>query len=204
MTTAEQLKNIKQSFRLIMDGSIAQSMRDKGVNYHLNWGAGILFLKNKADEIGQDYDLAIALWKENIRECKILATMIMPPEKMLPEVLDLWVEQIPTVEIAEQLAFNLVQKLPFSGGKAFVYLSQSATFPQIVGFHTLSRLFMQHVELNERAINEFIDQAVVALLSDNVSLSKSAKQALIRFSEISLMHKRLVSSATSRAGMTIL
>ena len=204
MTTAEQLKNIKQSFRLIMDGSIAQSMRDKGVNYHLNWGAGILFLKNKADEIGQDYDLAIALWKENIRECKILATMIMPPEKMLPEVLDLWVEQIPTVEIAEQLVFNLVQKLPFSGGKAFVYLSQSATFPQIVGYHTLSRLFMQHVELNERAINEFIDQAVTALQSENVSLAKAAKQSLVHFAEISLMHERLVSSATKRVGLNIL
>jgi len=204
MTTEEQLKNIKQSFRLIMDGAIAQSMRDKGVNYHLNWGASVLFLKNKADEIGLDYDLAIALWKENIRECKILATMIMPPEKMLPEVLDLWVEQIPSVEIAEQLAFNLMQKLPFSGSKAFLYLSNSAVFPQIVGYHTLSRLFMQRVELNERAINEFVDQAIAALLSDHVSLSKSAKQALIRFSEMSLMHKRLVLSATSRVGVSIL
>ena len=50
MTTEEQLKDIKRSFRLIMDGAVAQSMREKGVNYHLNWGANILFLKEKAEK----------------------------------------------------------------------------------------------------------------------------------------------------------
>ena len=85
------VKEIKQSFRLMMDGSIAQSMRDKGLNYHLNWGATLPRLKAKAEEIKamfnvscfmfNVYDLAIALWKENVRECKILATMLMPPER---------------------------------------------------------------------------------------------------------------------------
>ena len=82
--------------------ALSQSMRDKGVNYHLNWGATLPRLKEKADEIGKDYDLAIALWKENVRECKILATMIMPAEQMLPEVVDIWMEQTDSLEIAEQ------------------------------------------------------------------------------------------------------
>ena len=85
MDINSQIKEIKQSFRQMMDGSIAQSMRDKGVNYHLNWGATLPRLRDKADVIGKNYDLAIALWKENVRECKILATMIMPPDVVLPE-----------------------------------------------------------------------------------------------------------------------
>ena len=88
------IKEIKQSFRQMMDGAVAQSMRDKGLNYHLNWGATLPRLKLKAEEITNtchlsstaQYSLAIALWKENVRECKILATMLMPPEQMLPEV----------------------------------------------------------------------------------------------------------------------
>ena len=91
--TAQRVKEIKQSFRQMMDGSVAKSMRDKGVDYHLNWGATILRLREKADEIGKNYDLAIALWKENVRECKILATMLMPPDEILPEVVDIWMEQ---------------------------------------------------------------------------------------------------------------
>ena len=47
----EQVKAIKQSFRLLMDGKTAQSMRDKGVNYKLNWGASLPMLREKAEEL---------------------------------------------------------------------------------------------------------------------------------------------------------
>ena len=76
-----KLRKIKQSFRLYMNGDASRSMREKGVEYKLNWGVPIPTLKAMAAEYGKDYELAIALWKENIRECKILATMIMPPEQ---------------------------------------------------------------------------------------------------------------------------
>ena len=109
-----KVKDIKQSFRQMMDGSIAKSMRDKGVDYKLNWGATLPRLQEKAAELGKNYDLAIALWKENVRECKILATMIMPADEVLPEVIDIWMEQTDTQEIAEQAAFNLYQYLPFA------------------------------------------------------------------------------------------
>ena len=112
--THEKLKQIKQSFRLLMNGEANRSMREKGVNYHLNWGVSLVDLRQMAKEYGKDYELAIELWKENIRECKILATMIMPAERMLPEIVDIWIEQTQEVEIAEQAAFNLYQHLDFA------------------------------------------------------------------------------------------
>ena len=48
----ERVKEIKQSFRLMMDGVASQSMRDKGLNYHVNWGASLPMLKQKAAELG--------------------------------------------------------------------------------------------------------------------------------------------------------
>jgi 3-methyladenine DNA glycosylase AlkD len=201
MNIAEQIKEIKLSFRQMMDGSIAQSMRDKGVNYHLNWGATLPRLRQKADEIGQNYDLAIALWKENVRECKILATMIMPADQILPEVVDIWMEQTDSIEIAEQAAFNLYQHLPYAAEKAYQWLAAPEELPQICGYHILSRLFMNKQEPNERGINEFIDQALVALQSSNVTLRKAAMQAVIRFSELGLMHQRLAHSAVKSIGL---
>ena len=38
MDIQAQVKEIKQSFRQMMDGAVAQSMRKKGVDYKLNWG----------------------------------------------------------------------------------------------------------------------------------------------------------------------
>ena len=201
MNTQEQVKEIKQSFRLMMDGSVAQSMREKGLDYHLNWGATLPRLKEKADEIGKNYDLAIALWKENVRECKILATMIMPAEQMLPEVVDIWMEQTPTIEIAEQAAFNLYQHLPFAADLAYRWLASENDLAQMCGYHILARLFMQNQEPNERGINEFIDQALAALQSSDLTLRKAAMQAIIRFADLGLIYQRIAHSAISRIGM---
>ena len=191
--TQQQLRDIKQSFRLMMDGSVAQSMREKGVDYHLNWGATLPRLREKAAEIGQDYDLAIALWKENIRECKILATMIMPADRMLPEVVDIWMEQTETVEIAEQAAMNLYQHLPYAPVKAYQWMASDNELYQLCGFHILSRLFMRGQEPNERGINEFLDQAHVALLS-SVSVRKAALNSLNHFAALGLVYERLANS----------
>lgn len=204
MTTEEQIKEIKQSFRQMMDGSVAQSMRNKWVNYHLNWGATLPRLREKADSIGKNYHLAIALWKENVRECKILATMLMPPDEMLPEVVDIWMEQTDTLEIAEQAAFNLYQYLPYAPEKAYGWLASPVELYQITGYHILSRLFYRKMEPNERGINEFIDQALTAIQSANPSLRKAAYQCLQHFSDLGTVYERLASSALRRNGFDLL
>ena len=196
--TQQRVKEIKQSFRQMMDGSIAKSMRDKGVDYHLNWGATILRLREKADEIGKNYDLAIALWKENVRECKILATMLMPPDEILPEVVDIWMEQTETVEIAEQAAMNLYQYLPFAPAKAYEWIASDRELCQLCGFHVLSRLFMNGQEPNERGINEFLDQAHAALLSPSLVVRKAALNSLNRFADLGLVYQRLADSIFRR------
>lgn len=198
-----KVKEIKQSFRQMMDGAVAQSMRDKGLNYHLNWGATLPRLQEMVKEIANSeelttvsqYDLAIALWKENVRECKILATMLMPADKILPEVVDIWMEQIPSQEIAEQVAFNLWQHLPFAPEKAFQWIASDKEYDQLCGFHVLTRLFMNHQEPNERGINEYLDQLLVALQGPYMSVRKAALQSAYRFAELGLMYERLAKSA---------
>lgn len=204
MTIQEQVKEIKQSFRQMMDGAVAQSMRDKGVNYHLNWGATLPRLREKADEIGKSYDLAIALWKENVRECKILATMIMPADEMLPEVVDIWMEQIPSQEMAEQVAFNLWQYLPFAPEKAFQWIASEKEYDQLCGFHVLSRLFMNGQEPNERGINEYLDQVLSALQSDYPSVRKAAMQSVVRFAGLGLVYERMAKSALKTINLDFL
>ena len=201
MDIQEQVKEIKQSFRQMMDGAIAQSMRDKGVDYRLNWGATLPRLREKADEIGKNYDLAIALWKENVRECKILATMVMPADKVLPEVIDIWMEQVPNQEIAEQASFNLFQYLPFAPEKAYTWMASEKELYQLCGFHILSRLFMNKQEPNERGINEFIDQALVALQGPSLAVRKAAYACVQRFSELGLVYERIARSALKQANL---
>ena len=201
MDINQQIKEIKQSFRQMMDGMVATSMRQKGLQYKLNWGATLPRLKAKADEIGKNYDLAVALWKENVRECKILATMLMPADEVLPEVIDIWMEQTDCQEIAEQASFNLYQYLPYAADKAYTWMASDKELYQLCGFHILSRLFMNGQEPNERGINEFIDQALAALGGDSLMVKKAAMNCMMRFAELGLVYERLAKSALKRANL---
>ena len=206
MTIQEKVKEIKQSFRLLMDGKTAQSMRDKGVQYKLNWGASIPMLREMAESLSKDltlspYDLAIALWKEDVRECKILATMLMPADEVLPEVIDIWMEQMPSQEMAEQASFNLFQHLPFAARKAYEWMASDKELYQLCGFLVLTRLFMNGQEPNERGINEYIDQLVVALQGPSLAVRKAAMQSVQRFSELGLVYERLANSALRQIGL---
>lgn len=200
----EKVQEIKRSFRLIMDGATATSMRSKGLQYKLNWGATLPRLREMANQIGPNYSLAIELWKEDVRECKILATMLMPPKEMLPEVVDIWMEQTKTLEIAEQAAFNLYQYIDCGSIKAYQWLASSDVLTQVCGYHVISRLFMRKYKPNERDINEFIDQALVALMSSEPALQKAAMQSVIHFSQLGLVYKRIAQSALSRIGLDFL
>ena len=195
------IKEIKQSFRLMMNGVTAQSMRDKGSDYHVNWGAPLPMLRAKAKEIGKDYHLAIELWKEDVRECKILATMVMPAEEMPAEVVDIWMEQTRTQEMAEMASFNLYRLLPYAADKAYQWIASDKALYQLCGFSVLGRLFMEGREPNERGINEFLDQAAAAIHSDSVAVRKAVVNSVLHFAELGLVYERMAKSAMRDTGI---
>jgi len=186
--TAEQihetLKQIKQSFRLLMNGVASRSMREKGLDYKINWGVSLLDLQNMAREYEKDYDLAIALWKEDIRECKILATMLMPADQMPAEVVDIWMEQTHSQEMVEMASFHLFQHLHYAPVLAYEWMAREDDLHQIAAYLILSRLFGRELEPNERGINEFLDQAEVALQSPSAGVRHAALNCVRRFAEL--------------------
>ncbi|MBR2359690.1 MAG: DNA alkylation repair protein [Bacteroidaceae bacterium] len=177
MTTQETIREIKAQFRLFMNGVASHSMREKGLDYKLNFGIELPRLKEISLRYEKNHSLAGELWKENIRECKILATLLQPVETFLPEIADIWVEDIRQPEMAELLCMNLFQHLPYASTKAFQWMADEREYFQVCGFLTLARLFMKGSHLNERAENEFLDQAI-ATLSDEKESHRPAQAAL--------------------------
>lgn len=71
----QQVKEIKTQLRLSMNGAVSASMRQKGLLYKLNFGVELPRLNQIAQGYAPNHALAAALWKEDIRECKILAAL---------------------------------------------------------------------------------------------------------------------------------
>ena len=145
MDLHEQLKEIKTQLRLSMNGAVSQSMREKGLVYKLNFGVELPRIKAIAEGYEKDHSLAQALWKEDIRECKILAGLLQPVDSFFPEIADIWVENIQNIEIAELTSMNLFQHLPYAPAKSFQWIADEREYVQTCGFLTIRR-FMQHSE----------------------------------------------------------
>ena len=160
MDLHEQLKEIKTQLRLSMNGAVSQSMREKGLVYKLNFGVELPRIKAIAEGYEKDHSLAQALWKEDIRECKILAGLLQPVDSFFSEIADIWVESIQNIEIAELTSMNLFQHLPYAPAKSFQWIADEREYVQTCGFLTIARLLMKKGDMNERTANEFLDQAV--------------------------------------------
>ncbi len=193
--THQKLMEIKRSFRLVMNGPTSHTMREMGMEYKLNWGVPFTELKKMAAEYGKDYELAIELWKEDIRECKILATLIMPAEEMLPEIADVWMEQVTSQEIAEMLAFNLLQDVSYAPVLAYQWMASDNPLYEITGFQLIARLFTKGQEPNERGINEFLDQARTALMGDHMGVKHAAANSVLRFADLGEDYEKIARKA---------
>ena len=181
MDTQETIKEIKKQFRLFMNGVVSQSMREKGLDYKLNFGIELPRLKEIAAKFEKNHDVAQALWKENIRECKILAGLLQPVDTFYPEIADIWVEDMRYPEIAELTCMNLFQHMPFASEKVFHWMADEGEYFQFCGFMLMTRLLMKGQELNERAEDEFLDQALTALQGESAMVRRAASTALRRY-----------------------
>lgn len=178
METTEKIREIKATLRCFMNGAVSQSMRQKGLVYKVNFGVELPRLKEIAVKYGKEHSLAQELWKEDIRECKILATMIQPAETFYPEIMDIWIDSINNMEIAELVCMNLFQHVDYAPSKSFQLISEDREYAQICGFLTIARLLRKKNDMEERVENEFLDQAVVAFLSGSYHVVNSVTTAL--------------------------
>lgn len=184
MNITEEIRKIKQELRLSMNGVASAFMRENGLNYKLNFGVEIPRLQSIANEFQPNHDLAQALWKENIRECKILAGMLQPTDSFYPEIAEIWIESMPNAEIAQLTVMNLFERLPYASEKAFQWIAREEEMFQLCGYLLLARLFLKGTPLNERAENEFLDQASATIAQANGALKKAVINALIKYEEI--------------------
>lgn len=181
MDVHDQVKEIKKQFRLFMNGVVSQSMREKGLEYKLNFGIELPRLKEIAVKFEKNHDVAQALWKENIRECKIMAGLLQPVDTFYPEIADIWIEDMHYPEIAELTCMNLFQYLPYASEKVFQWMADEREYFQFCGYMLMARMLMKGRELNERAENEFLDQAITALQGECGMVCRASATALRRY-----------------------
>ena len=155
-----------------MNGVASAAMRHTA-DYRVNFGVELPRLQNIAAEYRPNDELAQALWKEQVRECRILATMIVDATRMQTDMADEWVAGINTAELAQTASINTFQHMHDAARKALEWVAADDDIHQLCGLCTAYHLKRRGM-LTPREQEELSDQAQTLSASSNMAIRRVA------------------------------
>lgn len=184
-TTDAQLREVKARLRATMNGVAAARMRQLGMRYRLIFGTELPRLQALADELPHTAELAARLWQEDIRECHLLAAMLMPVEAFQQDLAEVWLEQMHTTEEIECTTLHLLQHAPYATTILFAWIASPERMKRIAGWTLAARLFMQGKAPSERDADELLDHLQCDLHATDSLIQKAAYKALLKYMGLS-------------------
>lgn len=197
MTTLEKVLEIKAQIKHRMNGELAESMRHEGIIYKVNYGVSIPELQQIAKPYKGDHDLAIELYNEEIRECKIIASIIDDPLKVTGEQIDEWANDFTNPEIIEQVCNNLLWKSEYALSRSIEWCLDDDELFQKAGLTIVARKASDK-EIKESLLEPFI--GIIENLSENANntTQNAIKFALRELAKRNKKFEQLVLMAAQR------
>lgn len=171
-----QLKRAQSRIRQLKSGEISDQLIEKGLNYKKNFGVSLVHLRNLSKEFEPNNELADRLWHLGYRETCILATMLTLPDEIKDETLKEWAKEITNIEIAEQIAFNLLGKRVNSDSLLKSWLSDSQTYTAYAALMSIGWQFRSLEVKNSSMIRSNI--SMIKTLAANQTLTRAATHCL--------------------------
>lgn len=179
-TLQEEIRDIRKQLRLAMNGVTSTSMREKGIVYKLNFGVPYPEIKEIARTHKPDKMLAEALWGEDVRELKILATFLQPVDEFTEAEAMRWVKKIPYLEIAEACSRNLFVHLPYMEDFTFSLIHNvSDKFARTLVFLTWAEHLKRGGEVSEWHLSTFHLETMRSATCNVFGANLAEKQAAI-------------------------
>jgi 3-methyladenine DNA glycosylase AlkD len=104
------LQRIVEEIKSRRSGPTSDSLTQFGIEYKVNYGVPITELRKIAEPYIGNHPLALELFKQDIRECKIIASIIDDPTQITGEQIDEWAQSFTNIEIVEQVCSNVLWK----------------------------------------------------------------------------------------------
>ena len=203
LSLLENIRAIKKDLRLSMNGVVSTLQRNQGLNYKINFGVEIPRLKGIAEKYEKNAELSMALWNDNIRECKMLAIFLLP-ETCYSDVAGKWVAGVPYTEIADHLAREILCKIPDIAGKAIDWLAIKEGLYSYCGYMTLSNLFRKGAALSKDEETRYTELALEEIKEGRHSpVAKAAYNSLLIYSDNRDFTEKKTRQALEDAGIII-
>lgn len=173
----EKVIDIIAQIKQRMNGAVVESMRESGIIYKVSYGVTIPELQEIAQPYKGNHELAIQLFEQDIRECKIIASMIDNPAHVTGNQIDEWCEDFNNTEIIEQVCNNLFWKSDFALSRSYEWCIEDDELMKKAGL-----LIIGH-RASDTSIKDSIFEPYIGIVeeiaeSEEEILSNSALYAL--------------------------
>jgi 3-methyladenine DNA glycosylase AlkD len=151
-----QYEEILKKLESLSDPKAVEGMARFGISPKNTFGVSIPNLRKIAKEIGTDHLLAQKLWTSDIRETRILASMIDDPTMVTEDQMEKWVRDFDYWEICDQCCMNLFKKTKFAYQKAVEWSSREEEFVKRAGFVLMACLAVSDKKADNKQFERFL------------------------------------------------
>jgi 3-methyladenine DNA glycosylase AlkD len=134
-----EVQEIIDEIKRHMHGSVSENLSNLGVDYKMSYGVSIPELQQIAKNYIGNHKLALDLYQLEIRECKILASLIDDPKMITGEQIDEWAQSFTNVEIVDQVCSNLLWKSEYALSRSIEWCLSSDELMQRAGLIIAAR-----------------------------------------------------------------
>ncbi len=193
-----------------------RGMARYGMNAERRLGVSVPYMRRIAQELGKSHELALELWKTEIPEARILASMIGEPEKLTDHQMEEWVKDINSWDVCDQVCMNLFEKTPIAWRKILEWAEREEEFVKRTAFALVACIAWHKKELEDEEFikllpvlkqgatdnRNFVKKAVSWALRNigkrNLNLNKAAIEAAKEIRQTDVKAARWIASTTLR------
>ena len=171
-----------------------EGMARFGINPERALGVRIPDIRRLAKELGTDHSLALSLWRTEVHEARILASMVADPARVTERQMESWVKGIDSWDVCDQVCGNLLDRTPFARAKSIEWAGREQEFVKRAGFAIMAwravhdraaddREFLELLPVIEREADDprnFVKKAVSWALRQIGKRSRSLNRAAVQ------------------------
>ncbi len=174
-----QAEEVISHLKTLANPENVKGMARFGINSHNTLGISLRTLRPLAREMGKDHGLAQQLWDSGIHEARILASIIGKPARVTEEQMEVWVEDLDSWDVCDQVCMNLWGKSPYAYQKAHEWSTRQEEFVKRAAFALMVALAIHDKKASDERFEEFFP-VIKAQAPDNRNFVRKAVNWALR------------------------
>jgi 3-methyladenine DNA glycosylase AlkD len=210
------LPDVMAALRELSTAATLAGMARFGIPSDHALGVTMADMRTLAQGLGQDHELAAALWATGCYEARMVASMIDDPARVTPSHMDHWCRDFDNWALCDTVCFNLFNATPHAWAKIYEWSAREPEFEKRAAFallwclprrkiHTDTAAFSAALALIEREahderhfVKKALNMALRSMGKRNAALHEAARATAQRLAQAKSTSARWIGSHALR------